>query len=312
MRTLLLVLAVMMMLPAGGREYARFDVVGDSIAAGYNPDTLPALHGWAQMLFGESGGVPPATKEQTIYTLWPGIDARTSGEYASLASEWAAPGSPLLSAVLDRKPDLVVVMVGANDFFLEYTNDAQVTPEEIAEFRANLAAIVDRLQANQPRPDVILLTYYDLFDGYSRNLPFFFVQYRGLSKAAVDANAAIREVAVEKACTVVDLYPDFLHRCYGREFGDPAPLSPAWVHLPVSEYNIHPNTRGHERIYEKVYAALAELKAQPAPRDAAWADADQNGTIDAADLLLHVKQMRTNKEPRRDLLSFAHFWRMER
>jgi predicted amidohydrolase len=219
-----------------------FDIVGDSVSAGTNPE-LTVDHGWVDMLFGEGGGSLPPPKPETIFTLWPSIEVHNSAVSGSTAAQWAAPGSALLQTVLDHQPDLVVVMIGGNDF----------------------RAIVDQLQALPSQPDIILADYYDLFDGLSVNLPFPFTVYQGLSAGVIVGNQVIHDVGAEKGSPVVSIHDDFFHHCYGREFGDTEALDPPYVLLPIFNFNIHPVTAGHSAIYDEVFAELERVATGPSP-----------------------------------------------
>lgn len=246
-----------------GKNYSVFDVVGDSISAGFNPDysTSSATYGWVQMLFG-LGGIPyPAPKPNTIYTLWSGITAYNSARSGSKAFEWAM-NTTWLNEVKNHHPDLVVVYIGGNDF-LFYSTLGPITDTELNIYRNNLRTIIDSLHNNTPRPDIIVVNYYDLFDGLSQSLPNIYPinQYRTLSDTAIRGNQVIQEVAIEKGCYLVTVYTDFMHHCYGIDLVDTQHLTPDFVKLHLlNNFNIHPNTNGHSKIYDKVYAQLVMLK----------------------------------------------------
>jgi lysophospholipase L1-like esterase len=236
------------------KNYTCFDVVGDSISAGVNPDD--GIYGWVHMLFGE--GTPP--KENTIDDLFPGITKHNSAISGSTAKQWAVTNPNYLLTVLNHHPDLVVVYIGGNDFLWDYCLDGQFTQAEIDEYTNNLRIIINTLQTNIPSPDIILITYYDLFDGESENLPSTFEHYRIVSEGTIIGDSVISQVASEKGCRLVDIYDDFMYHCYGVDVGGSIHYSPDYVDRPlIPDFDIHPNTDGHNKIYEEVFAMLQHL-----------------------------------------------------
>ncbi len=264
MKTLLpisVLLACALSFSAFGKEYGVFDVVGDSISAGVNPET-GGLNGWIQMLFGEGGTT------RTLDSLWPDIEKNNSAVSSSEASDWAGAGYAPMQQVLDHEPDLAVVFIGGNDM-LAYCADGDVSPQEFAAYRANLTTILTKLRSLPSDPDIVLVNYYDLFDGYSEALPSLFSAFRPLSAAAVEGNRIIREVAEEMECHLVDgVYDAFLHHCYGESFGDTDHEQPDYVRLPLWSFDIHPNTAGHAEILRLVFQKLQALKADNTPTPA--------------------------------------------
>ena len=234
-------------------QFKVFDVVGDSISAGVNPDEIGNA-GWVHLLFGEYGS------QRMIDELFTGIQKNNSAVSGSTAEKWADEAEGLMDALLNRQPELVVVMIGGNDYIL-YGMDGDMTAAEFAIFRQNVSAIIDRLQALNPTPQILLVNYYDLFDGLSQNLPSIYSVYSGMSQDVVTGNQILAEVAEEKGCIYVDgVYDDFMHHCYGAALGDNAHLQPDYVNLPIiPNFDIHPVTAGHEVIYQNVYNALRKL-----------------------------------------------------
>ncbi len=255
-------------LPGRAYEYARFDVVGDSISDGFNRDTFPAHYGWVHMLFGEGGGGLPEPKTNTIYTLWPGIAASNSAVSGSKASQWADPTTPpYLADVLSNHPDLVVVFIGGNDL-IAYVDDGPLTLQEQEEFRTNLMTIVAALLSNAPTPTIILANYYDLFDTRSAGLPASLSNYWPVSDSSVEMNEVIEEVAEKHSCYYVDDYSNFMYHCYGYYVGGEAEhLDPFYVNTPLDwlNFDIHPVTDGYDELYELFYDKLSFLKAVPEP-----------------------------------------------
>jgi len=91
-----------------GKEYSRFDVVGDSISANANPQH--GGFGWVKMMFGEGyndGGTNIPPKDNTIYTLWPSVSAANHAIGGSKASDWAADGYAGMINVTSALPDFL-------------------------------------------------------------------------------------------------------------------------------------------------------------------------------------------------------------
>lgn len=272
-------LVAVVSLTALAKDYHVVDVVGDSISAGVNPECEG--YGWVNMLFGESAG-GNAAKTNTIFTLWPGITAWNSAVTGSTASDWASDWAGCLTAVKNHHPDLVVVFIGGNDMMACLENDGVFSSAEQAAYRADLSAIVTRLQSNSPKPDIIMVNYYDLFDGYSANLSGDFAVYQNMSQAAILGNQIIKEVALSNRCYRVDgIYDSFMHHCYGLWMGDTGHLSPGYVQLPG--FDIHPVTAGHNNIYDLLYDKMNYLSEYAVPE---WWLAQYGLTSDPGDLVL--------------------------
>jgi len=251
------------------REYARFDVVGDSDSRGVNPE-LETHYGWVHMLFGEGGGDLPEPSTRTLQSLWPGIEMRNSAVSGSTAAQWQDDAlSPSLQDVMDRGPDLVAVMIGGNDFLAYFLSDGEFSESEQELYRTHLTAIIDRLQAGNPRPDILLLNYYDLADnqsGWLQLVPGYSI-YAGLSQDVIVATNIIREVAEAKGCYHIDIYTEFMYHCYGIDInGFSRHDEPDYVKRPLdlldlTTGDIHPVTAGYRAIHLKVYEQLKLLKA---------------------------------------------------
>ena len=244
---------------AAGREYQVFDVVGDSISAGVNPGF--GTYGWVHMLFGQLADGQEASSA-VLTNLWPGIVAYNSSVSGSTAKHWAGAQPSYLQTVSNHHPDLVVVFIGGNDG-LAYAADGVYSEAEKEEFRTNLVAIVQQLRANSPVPDIVVVNYYDLFDGLSSNLPPVFAAYQKLSAAVATGNQMIAGVAASNGCFYVDVHSGFMHHAYGGELGDAGHLSPDYVRTPLAAFDIHPVTAGHHAIRLAVYERLGELKEIP-------------------------------------------------
>lgn len=255
--------ALLLALPAGAKEYRSFDVIGDSISAGVNPGS-PGF-GWVNMLFGESSGSFPA-RTNTIDTLWPGIQKTNSAVSGSTAADWAADWGGRLSEVKNRRSDLIVIFIGGNDFLSNLT-DGFVSPSELEQYRKDLTSIITNLQDNIPVPDLVISSYYDLFDGLSTNLSAGHLINTNASSATVNGNQVIREIALSNNCWFVSgIHPAFLHHGYGEEIGDTQHLLPDFLHTPLTNFNVHPVTAGHNAICNEIYHQLEYLKNYGVPQ----------------------------------------------
>lgn len=246
------------------KEYHVIDIAGDSISSSYNPDysTSEDSYGWVDMLYGLGGGNYPAPKEDTIDDLWPDIVKYNTAEAGSKASEWQ-PGSLYFERIRLHQPDLVVLLLGGNDLIQDYMGDGEFSAGEVAEYEANLTNIVSEIKSFESNPDILMLYYYDLFDGDSKELPLLLEILHGMTRATVDGNFAIQRVANAYHCELVDIYTPFFFHCYGRELDASYYLDPCYVETPLSKFDIHPNTDGHKKIYETVYERLMKLKNMP-------------------------------------------------
>lgn len=256
----ILVLAAAVWMPAAeGRDYLVFDVVGDSISAGVNPGC--GTYGWVHMLFGQTN-CGQALTSQILTNLWPGITAYNSAVSGSTARQWAWASPSYLQTVSNHHPDIVVVFIGGNDG-LSYANDGNYSAQEQGEFRTNLIMILQKLRTFSPPPEIVVANYYDLFDGFSSNLPPAYATYTNLSAAVRQGNRIIEEIAFSNGCFHVDVHSGFMHHGYGAELGDADHLSPDYVRTPLSAFDIHPVTEGHNAIRELMFERLTELKHIP-------------------------------------------------
>ncbi len=248
-------LLMLMSITVSSKEYSVVDILGDSISHGVNPQ-VGDNSGWVQMMYGTYDA------QSTIYQIWPSITAYNSAVSGSKSSDWVSPSYSPMSTLLSHRPDLVVVFIGGNDI-LAYAADSEFSLSEKSTYRQNLGMIIDRLRSNTPQPDILLVNYYDLFDGYSSNLPSNVGQYRVLSQAAIDGNQIINDVASEKGCALVDrVYSSFMHHCYGGSLGDTSHLSPDYVRTPLANFDIHPNTEGHKAICRIIFEYLRQMKLE--------------------------------------------------
>lgn len=256
---LIIVAAPVFLIRAAG--FGSLEIIGDSIAAGANPESS-APYGWAHMLEGipPPADVPCTVPLQTIHTLWPGIKVHNAAIPGASSHAWANPDGPAFRGLAGRNPALVIIMLGGNDF-QGALDDGQFDAEELRGYRERLRWIIQQAKSLPSSPEVLLVSYYDCFDGMSANLPI--PLYRGYSLYAKRANDATSVMARQENCRVVNVFDAFHGHGYGRDLGGGAMANPPYFRMPVTKYDIHPVTAGHWRIYQEVMRALEELKARP-------------------------------------------------
>jgi lysophospholipase L1-like esterase len=272
MQVLLLSITTMIFISCGDAEIIyqqRIAVVGDSISEGWNPDysRTAASYGWVEMLNGDGGGSYPAPQIETVHTLWNPTLVSNFSKGGSKASEWNS--ASWLNPVVDFNPDIVIVYLGGNDM-LAYIQDGEVSETEYKALETNLSQITGFLSDRLPDASIIMIDYYDLFDGFSLSLETEFEgafdAYMPVSAATLEGNSIIETIATAAGYTYCTVYAGFMHHCYGRDIGGGGEAEiPQYVmeldYPSMFPIDIHPNTHGHKAIYEQVYATLAALQA---------------------------------------------------
>ena len=156
-------------------------IIGDSISAGCNPELATRAekydkrYGYAQMLAGETyDGI--AVPSKNIYNIWENAELKNFSIIGSQASEWNKDSSSSenwhkwdseFKKVLEFTPDIAVIYLGANDIFAYIGNDGKITSEEYIELRTNITGIIEQLKAKNNNIKIVLIGYYDMFDGRS-------------------------------------------------------------------------------------------------------------------------------------------------
>jgi len=170
------------------------------------------------------------------------VNAGVNGDIVTLAAE------RLKRDVLDCKPDIVTVMFGGNEagFYRPETKGFADTPRvDRAEFKATLAKIVDRIQAEGIT--VVLMTCPPMTDRYGgRHLAAY--KKHGINFLVKDYAQAMRDVAAEKRVELVDVYRSF----------DQAPSR-----LDFFPDGLHPDARGHRVIADLLIERLTRIIGQP-------------------------------------------------
>lgn len=236
--------------------FQRVNIVGDSISAGINPQESGS-YGWVQMLYGKVGTY------ESIDSIFPGIEKYNHAISGSKASDWAVPSYTGMANLVDSQPDLVFVLIGGNDF-LAYIADGEFSQTEQNQLYDDIKDILLILKNLPSEPAIILINYYDLFDGVSHNLPSAFQPFRVFSEEVITGNQILEDAASEQGVYYIDtIYSRFMGHCYGREFGADESYEPPYVALPaIPNFDIHPVTAGHEALYEEVFHFLEETFIQ--------------------------------------------------
>ena len=253
-------------------------IIGDSISAGCNPELATRAekydkrYGYAQMLAGETyDGI--AVPSKNIYNIWENAELKNFSIIGSQASEWNKDSSSSenwhkwdseFKKVLEFTPDIAVIYLGANDIFAYIGNDGKITSEEYIELRTNITGIIEQLKAKNNNIKIVLIGYYDMFDGRSslaaKASPEYFAGFADMSSIVVNGNKMIKEIATAEGANFVDIYTPFLNHGYGKALGNTNAALPLYLTGNLLTFDIHPITAGHKAIYEKVYSTLESIK----------------------------------------------------
>lgn len=254
--------------PADWTLATRVAVLGDSVSHGLNISLHPhkPSFGWVQFWqgLGEPGlGLSPLSADETVQgLLGPQAYVRNFARAGSKISDWVA--DRWLAPVLAFAPRNLIVLIGGNDL-LAAVQDGDFTEADQEGLARSLNRLFDKLAAGLPDTQVLVLGYYDLFDGFSERLPFVAARLRGLSLWTAQANQALEDAARARGWAYHDLGPAFRHHAYGSDLGDPDSRPEAYFRRPLAGgYDIHPNTAGHRALAQQVSAALRALTAAQA------------------------------------------------
>ena len=149
------------------------------ILGGASSDTYePSDRGGKVVFFGDS-----ITEYCDLEKYYPdlntvnlGIAGNTSGEMLDR-----------IGAVYDQKPDIVVILGGANDFFQDIPEDDIVS---------NLRSIILGIREHVPTAKILLQSVYPIVEGR----PLLFTQ------RAMSLNGRLESMAFELGCTYVDVF----------------------------------------------------------------------------------------------------------
>lgn len=182
----------------GGAQKTRIVCFGDSITGAYYH--TGGERAWCDMLgFALAKTIPRANIEM--------INAGLSGHTTVNAL------ARIQQDVLDKQPDLVVVMFGMND----------VTRVSLSDFRANLETIAQRCRENGSA--VVLCTPNSVIENTARP-----------NHKLAEFSKVVRDVAIHQNVPVIDIFQ------YWQRLREQDPKS--WI-LTMSD-SIHPNMNGHK------------------------------------------------------------------
>jgi lysophospholipase L1-like esterase len=251
----------------------KIAVLGDSISAGCNPELstysegYAEKYGWAQMITGETHeGIDPVNK--TIYDINENITWENFAITGSKASEWNADSSTNTTwkawdnefqNLLDMDSDLVIIYIGANDI-MGYIEDGNVSEVEWNALRFDIEGIIDQIKLEKTETKILLVGYYDLFDGLSQNLSgTAYSFYASLSSVTQAGNVLLADIATEKGIEYLSVEESFMHHCYGRFLGDTEAIDPAYITNSLLSFDIHPVIEGHNNLYSLIIDKLETM-----------------------------------------------------
>lgn len=233
----------------------KIAIVGDSISQGVNPETR-RRYGWVEMITqtpDEDGNI---IEVSSIYDIFHRAYIRNFSRGGSKAVDWAH-NPKYLEQVLEFNPDIVVIYLGGNDFLemLRKDMDYQSSLEQIV---TNINKIANLMKEKSPDVTIINAGYYDLFDGKSENLIGPFKDYKQMSQLFITINSLLSENADKNGYFYVDISDIFSGHAYGSEVSLIKNNLP-YVRLPLSKFDIHPNTLGHKKLAEAFYKVFIEV-----------------------------------------------------
>ncbi len=228
----------------------RVAVVGDSISAGINSERSiqrPTV-GWVHM-FTENAGADNLAADFAFRSLF-GSNARLTNlaKPGSRLRDWIQP--TLFDTIVPTRPDYIIVLLGGNDLWAQ-VQDGTWSETEQERLAGDMERFFDKLAGAFPLARVLVIGYYDLFDGQSSRLPDNFRHLRGLSEWTLRANEILARKAQDRGWWYLDILIPFTGHGYARHLGGEA-LEPPFFRMPLSQFDIHPNTAGHRALAEEV------------------------------------------------------------
>lgn len=178
-----------------------------------------------------AGGAWVGQVRDALSARFPGLVTVTNSGKGSMWSKWGVDN--LDELVIARKPDAVFIEFGINDAYRPYRTS-------VADARANLENMIDRIAAALPACDVILMTMNECVD-----------KHREIRPCVQDYYQMYRDVAAARRLLLIDHYP-------------------RWVDLLAADRaafdaccpdGIHPNALGAERIITPAILAALDGRA---------------------------------------------------
>jgi sialidase-1 len=201
----------------------RILALGDSITKGYRagvPEEATFAAQLQQIL---------RKNHPTVEVLNAGIGSETT----ALARKRFA------KAVLDQKPDIVLIMYGANDC---YTDKGKTTPRvAVADYRANLQAMIEQLKKAGIQPVLMTTNHFGpklAIDGSGQHPNVAIEPYM----------TACRELAKEMEVPLID------HQRHWQQTEQKGTDLASWM-----TDQIHPNPQGHAELTQEMLPAIEKL-----------------------------------------------------
>jgi lysophospholipase L1-like esterase len=163
------------------------------------------------------------------------INAGVSGDKVSDGA------TRLKKSVLDLNPNIVIIMFGCNDSFIDVGKTKPRLP--LDEFKKDLNAIVDELQQKSIKP--ILMTPTPIDNNKVNYYPY---SFHGASYYLKPYVSAIREIAKTKKIALVDNFADWEKYCLeGGKVGD-----------LLFDF-VHPNKLGYAKMNDSIAPVLLNV-----------------------------------------------------
>lgn len=153
---------------------------------------------------------------------FPGLITVTNSAQSGMWSKWGLDN--LDARVLQKKPDTVIIEWAINDAFLKYQTS-------VAEARKNLETMIDKIVAQNPAAEIILMTMNPPIKVHLEKRPEIEKYYQ-----------MYRDVAAARKLRLVDHYPNW------KKILD---SNPAEFDKLVPD-GIHPNANGAEKVITPV------------------------------------------------------------
>ncbi|WP_322098004.1 SGNH/GDSL hydrolase family protein [Nakamurella alba] len=259
----------------------RYISIGDSYAAGYQPDGFPTDEGFAQQLVADLAGSGNPLELENFGC--PGATSAAVVEDVGCETQDSAPGSiahpdttQLAAAeqALRSAPDsvrLVTIIVGGNDIrpCFDDVDPLPCAEDAVATVKKNLTTIVSTVRSIVPYAQIVGLSYPDIYLGLT-------LTGNADDKARAEAslkvfkdllNPVLDEVYTASGAFFIDATAD--SGAYGS-MSETTELAGTTLPLPVAtvcaythfceSQDLHPNSAGYEWYANKILAAVGWTK----------------------------------------------------
>lgn len=158
-----------------------------------------------------------------------------------------------MSNLLKFNPEITLLYIGGNDFLGQMYSKGTFSASDRTTFYSNISGIIDRLRIVNSNMIIIVLGYYDLFDGFSTNLSNPALNSNSsisilarLSEESKTVNDGLHTLVTQKRCEslVNEVYTAFMRHAYGRFLGDTQAGTFYMRGSDLSGFNIHPAEGG--------------------------------------------------------------------